>query len=92
MPMNRRRFLTLSLAGVGHVAFSSEPAFSEDVTESTQVVLGSERLGRMPVDFTGLSYESGQLYNPAYFSDANRSLVAAVRGLSSNGVLRLGVT
>ncbi len=52
--------------------------------------MGEERLGLVPVDYTGLSYESAQLYNPAYFSEANTSLVRAFRKLSSHGVLRLG--
>ena len=44
----------------------------------------------MPADFLGLSYEMGQLYNPRFFSDNNRPLVEAFRGLTANGVLRLG--
>jgi hypothetical protein len=44
----------------------------------------------MPVDFTGLSYETGQLYNADYFSPQNAALIAAFRGLSEHGVLRLG--
>jgi len=45
---------------------------------------------RMPADFTGLSYESGQLYNAEYFSAENAALVKAFRGLSEHGVLRMG--
>ena len=44
----------------------------------------------MPADFTGLSYESGQLYNPDFFSPHNTPLIEAFRGLTSKGVLRLG--
>ena len=44
----------------------------------------------MPMDFTGLSYEAGQLYNAEYFSPRNTALIAAFRGLSTYGVLRLG--
>lgn len=44
----------------------------------------------MPEDFTGLSYESGQLYNAKYFSPSNAALIAAFKGLSEHGVLRLG--
>jgi Glycosyl hydrolase family 79, N-terminal domain len=44
----------------------------------------------MPLDFTGLSYETGQLYNPNFFSPQNTALIAAFRGLSNHGVLRLG--
>jgi hypothetical protein len=51
---------------------------------------GRESPGVVPINYTGLSYEAAQLYNPAYFSAANTSLVGAFRGLSSHGVLRLG--
>ena len=44
----------------------------------------------MPPDFTGLSYEAGQLYNPDFFSPSNTALIAAFRNLSPYGVLRLG--
>ena len=44
----------------------------------------------MPLDFTGLSYETGQLYNANFFSPQNTALIAAFRGLSDHGVLRLG--
>jgi hypothetical protein len=44
----------------------------------------------VPPDYTGLSYEAAQLYNPAYFSDANTGLVTAFRKLSPQGVLRIG--
>jgi len=44
----------------------------------------------MPVDFTGLSYEMGQLYNPGYFSPRNTELIRRFRDLSEHGVLRLG--
>lgn len=44
----------------------------------------------MPLDFTGLSYETGQLYNADFFSPQNTALIAAFRGLSDHGVLRLG--
>lgn len=44
----------------------------------------------MPDDFTGLSYESAQLYNVNYFSARNTALVHAFTVLSPGGVLRLG--
>jgi len=44
----------------------------------------------MPKDFVGLSYESGQLYNAEYFSSSNSALIAAFKGLTDHGVLRLG--
>lgn len=44
----------------------------------------------MPLDFTGLSYEMGQLYNVEFFSPRNTELIQGFRGLSEHGVLRLG--
>jgi hypothetical protein len=44
----------------------------------------------MPKDYTGISFEQPQLYNPAYFSVANVTLVDAFKKLSSHGVLRAG--
>lgn len=44
----------------------------------------------MPQDFTGLSYESGQLYDADFFSESNTALIAAFKELSRHGVLRLG--
>ena len=44
----------------------------------------------MPLNFTGLSYESAQLGHPDFFSASNRSLIALVRRLGANGVLRIG--
>ncbi len=44
----------------------------------------------MPPDYSGLSYESAQLANPAFFSADNRQLVALFCALTPCGVLRLG--
>jgi hypothetical protein len=44
----------------------------------------------IPRDFIGLSYESAQLANPAFFSAQNTALIALFRELSDQGVLRLG--
>lgn len=44
----------------------------------------------MPADFTGLSYETGQLYNPDFFSEKNTALIKAFLKLNPHGVLRLG--
>src|SRR5580693_6380998 len=41
-------------------------------------------------DFIGLSYESAQLANPAFFSAENVALIALFRELGDQGVLRLG--
>src|SRR5215471_6099317 len=47
-------------------------------------------IAKIPADFIGLSYEAMQLEDPAFFSPANKGLIAEFRHLSSHGVLRLG--
>lgn len=88
--VNRRRFFFLSLASAAELVRGATSARPEPGLKKMQIVMGEEVLGTVPVDFTGLSYETAQLYNPAYFSEANTSLVKAFRKLSSHGVLRLG--
>lgn len=44
----------------------------------------------MPLDFTGLSYESAQLGHPDFFSGSNHSLIGLFRCLNPRGVLRIG--
>src|SRR5580698_1801500 len=48
------------------------------------------RLAKVPADFMGLSYESGQLSYPDFFSPKNTALIEMFRTLSPAGVLRLG--
>jgi hypothetical protein len=50
----------------------------------------SATLATIPQDFIGLSCESAQLANPAFFSAENTALIALFRELSDWGVLRLG--
>ena len=47
-------------------------------------------LAKVPLDFMGLSYESGQLAYPDFFSPRNTALIQMFRTLSPSGVLRLG--
>ncbi|HEY4381919.1 MAG TPA: hypothetical protein VGN01_16345 [Acidobacteriaceae bacterium] len=85
--MNRRKFLA-SLAAAG--ATTSLPGFGEDAAKATLAVDASKTGPTMRLDFTGLSYESAQLANPAFFAPSNRQLVELFRELSPNGNLRLG--
>ncbi len=64
----------------------SEPA----PLTATLTVDFSKKLATMPANFMGLSYESAQLANPAFFAASNKALVEQFRGLSTQGVLRLG--
>ncbi len=44
----------------------------------------------VPEDFLGLSYETPQLYNSAFFAPGNGALIDAFRGIAPHGVLRFG--
>ena len=81
--MRRRTFLSLSLSAAVMRPSLAEPA-------AATITVSNTALAVMPQDFNGLSYENTQLYNPAFFSPKNTALVAAFRGLSKAGVLRLG--
>ena len=47
-------------------------------------------VARVPEDYMGLSYESGQLAYPDFFSPRNTTLIQMFRTLNPSGVLRLG--
>lgn len=87
----RRRFLQLAASAS---AVTALPAITR--AEDSRSITGSllvddtTSLHTIPTDFTGLSYESAQLANPAFFSAANRQLIHLFRELSPCGVLRLG--
>jgi hypothetical protein len=82
--MNRRRFLT-SLAAT---AAASRLAFAQP--SATLTIDAATPGATIPADFTGLSYESAQLANPAFFSAQNHQLIELFRGLSPSGNLRIG--
>jgi hypothetical protein len=50
----------------------------------------STSLAKIPTDFMGLSYESGQLAYSDFFSPQNKAMIEVFRTLSPTGVLRLG--
>src|SRR5580698_2289130 len=83
--MNRRHFLT-SLAAI---TATSRLALAQP-SAATLTIDDSHRGPTIPADFTGLSYESAQLANPAFFSAQNHGLIELFRGLSPSGNLRLG--
>ena len=57
---------------------------------ATLTIDESSTLAAIPPDFIGLSYESAQLANPAFFSAENTSLIALFLELGHEGILRLG--
>lgn len=60
------------------------------VVEATLKIDSAKSLAKVPLDYMGLSYESGQLSYPDFFSPRNTALIQMFRTLSPSGVLRLG--
>ena len=68
---------TLMIAGMTSTpstlfAFMDEPSTAE-------LSISGKKLASMAKDYTGISFEELQLYNPAYFSVANVTLVEATK-------------
>ncbi len=83
--MRRRDFLRT--AALTAIAARTLPA--QD-TLSAKLTIDEAKLATVPLDFMGLSYESAQLANPAFFSATNKLLIAIFRDLGTQGVLRIG--
>lgn len=82
--------LPLATACGGGLVHAAERQLAE-ASGSARFVLQPEHPGRLVSDtFTGLSYETLQLADPAFFSADNHALVQLFRGLSPRGVLRIG--
>jgi len=90
MTMKRRDFVTTVAASVGYAMVPRVLRGQAKPAEVSIAVSSQKPLRTVPADFTGLSYESAQLAHPQFFSASNAGLVGLVRGLSSNGVLRIG--
>jgi hypothetical protein len=86
MTIARRTFLTLSASAIAAPALGQVTAAQSAV----HIRVSPQASTTMPEDFTGLSYESAQLYNVNYFSARNTALVGAFTALSRSGVLRFG--
>jgi hypothetical protein len=80
--MDRRRFLFAAAA-------AAAPLAAREVA-ATLTIHPDRRSPRIPVRYTGLSYEASQLAEPEFFSPRNRDMVALFRRLSARGVLRVG--
>jgi hypothetical protein len=84
--MHRREFLCSTGAALAGVAMRA--GAQRQVVELR--IDASHELATMPGNYLGLSYESSQLTDPAFFSAENTALVRAFRDLTPNVVLRLG--
>lgn len=91
--MNRRRFIRGAAAMAASARIAPHVLFAQGTQQPLQAILTideSQTLATVPPDFIGLSYESAQLANPAFFAASNKALIALFRELSHDGVLRLG--
>ena len=91
--MNRRAFLRDAGATVATSCVAPQLLLCQDNGQpisATLTIAPSTTLATVPADFIGLSYESAQLANPAFFSAENIPLIALFSELSDQGVLRLG--
>ena len=91
--MNRRTFIRSAAATAVTSRLAPRSLFAQSAQQPLQANLTidpSQTLATVPADFIGLSYESAQLANPAFFAAGNKALIALFRELSSDGVLRLG--
>jgi hypothetical protein len=90
--MDRRCFVRGAGLSVAALASAVATNAGAQVRAVYLTIDSNQKLATMPQDFLGLSYESAQLADPAFFSASNTTLVRAFRELSPRGVLRLGGT
>jgi len=88
----RRSFLAGAAAAA---TLATRPAglWSQTVPDTPDVTFSVDpkhTLVTMPLNFTGLSYESAQLGHPEFFSAQNTALIGLFRRLGDQGVLRIG--
>ncbi len=87
--MKRREFLAGAAATAGYIA--APHLLRADIPAPVTLRVNTARvLHSVPANFTGLSYESSQLAHPQFFTAQNAELIALVRQLSPDGVLRIG--
>lgn len=89
--MDRRGFLAMSLAASGAALATSAGFAGVDRLGHVRLTVYPDRPGNsIAADFTGLSYETSQLSEPAFFSAENRALAGFHRRLGAAGILRIG--
>lgn len=87
--MDRRRFLIASAAAAASLKSFAQTGSAAG--HQAKLTLHNDQAGAViPANFVGLSYETQQLSEPAFFSPANTGLIAQFRALAPHGVLRLG--
>ena len=79
--MTTRRSFLAGAASAAAIALRPHPLWSQADAALTLTVNLQQTLATMPLDFTGLSYESAQLGHPDFFSPQNSSLIAIFKTL-----------
>lgn len=87
---SRRNFLLNSAAVLAAAPFGSRLFAQSSTAPLTIEVDPNNELATMPETFSGLSYESAQLGHPDFFTGKNAQLIALVKRLGAQGVLRIG--
>ncbi len=88
--MNRRSFLLQTGAVTATAAAWPAHGFASSAANAQLQLTERAVASRIPLTYTGLSFELAQLSEPDFFSAANTGLIAHCRILSANGVLRVG--
>ncbi len=90
--MNRRHFIEGFMGLFGVPLSGAAPGLAQRAkTKAIRVNIDTRRKqGRIPDDFTGLGYEISSVAIPGLLSDKNHAYVRLVRGLGTNGVIRVG--
>lgn len=91
MKISRRDLLS---AALGATAITTLPALlraqGTGPAQASLTIHPDQKMGKIPENYTGLSYESSQLADPNFFSPANSQLIGLARRLGHRGVLRIG--
>ncbi len=89
--LSRRDFCSMSAAlGAIAIGVPRKLMAQPSALEVELNIDSATNLAKVPLDYIGLSYESGQLAYPDFFSPRNTALIQMFRTLSPAGVLRLG--
>jgi hypothetical protein len=89
--LSRRAFCSITAAlGIAALGGQHSLLAQSSVLQISLAIDPATTLAKVPTDFMGLSYESGQLAYPDFFSPQNAALIEMFRRLSPSGVLRLG--
>jgi hypothetical protein len=88
--MDRRRFLIASAAAAATLKSFGQNTAAPSFPTATLKLHPDKPGAIVPSNFVGLSYETQQLSEPAYFSPANTGLIEQFRALAPHGVLRIG--